>query len=175
MISTLKGDITGLDFDIIVNAANEQLRPGGGVCGAIFRKAGNKLVKACKELNGCETGHAKMTPAFDLPSKVIIHAVGPVYKDGQHNEAEYLKAAYWNSMVLAYDYLMEHNLDKINIAFPCISTGIYGYPHEEACKIAVKTIKKLYSRYPETKAIQVVFVCYQQEDYRLYKEELKKI
>ena len=174
-MNTLKGDLTGLDFDIIVNAANEQLLPGGGVCGAIFHKAGRQLVKACKELKGCETGKAKITPAFDLPCKAIIHAVGPIYRGGDQHEAEYLTAAYWNSMSVAYDYMRKNHLDEITIGFPCISTGIYGYPQEEACQIAVRTIKKLYSKYPETKNIHVTFVCYTQEDYRLYKEELKKL
>lgn len=174
-MNTLKGDITRLDFDIIVNAANEQLLPGGGVCGAIFEKAGHELVQACKELKGCETGKAKITPAFNLPCKAIIHAVGPIYQGGQNNEAEYLTAAYWNSMVVAYDYMRKNHLDHISLAFPCISTGIYGFPQEQACQIAVKTIKKLYSKFPEAKDIHVTFVCYTQEDYRLYKEELKKL
>ena len=169
MMNTLKGDITGLDFDIIVNAANEQLLPGGGVCGAIFAKAGHGLVQACKELKGCETGKAKITPAFDLPCKAIIHAVGPIYQGGQNQEDEYLAAAYWNSMAVAYDYMRNHHLERLSIAFPCISTGIYGYPPVEACQIAVKTIKKLYSKFPETKDMHVTFVCYRQEDYRLYK------
>ena len=174
-MNTLKGDLTGLDFDIIVNAANEQLLPGGGVCGAIFEKAGYGLLQACKELKGCETGKAKITPAFDLPCKAIIHAVGPIYQDGNQNESEYLTAAYWNSMAVAYEYMRSHELDHITVGFPCISTGIYGYPNDLACQIAVKTIKKLYSKYPETKNIHVTFVCYQQQDYQLYKEELKKL
>ena len=174
-MNTLKGDLTGLDFDIIVNAANEQLLPGGGVCGAIFQKAGHGLVQACKELKGCETGKAKITPAFDLPCKAIIHAVGPIYQGGFSHESEYLTAAYWNSMSVAYDYMRTHELEQLTIGFPCISTGIYGYPNKEACKIAIKTIKKLYSKYPETKAIHVTFVCYKQEDYQLYKEELRSL
>lgn len=173
MISTLKGDITGLDFDIIVNAANKQLLPGSGVCGAIFAKAGKQLEEECQKLKGCDTGEAKMTNAFDLPCKAIIHTVGPVYVDGKHNEDQFLSACYWNSLSLAYQYLRENNLEKLTLAFPCISTGVYGYPAQEACQIAVSTVKKLMSSYPDAKVIDVIFVCYLERDYLLYKKELK--
>lgn len=172
MISVLKGDITRLDFDIIVNAANSALMPGGGVCGAIFSRAGQGLLKECISLNGCQTGQAKMTLAYDLPSKRIIHAVGPRYIDGKHNEKELLAACYWNSMSLAYDYLLESKQERIAIAFPCIATGIYGYPNQEACKIACDTIQALYKAYPDAKAIDVTFVCYLEIDYAYYKEYL---
>lgn len=173
MITTLKGDITGLDFDIIVNAANNQLLPGAGVCGAIFAKAGQGLIKACQDIGYCATGDAVMTDAFDLPSQKIIHTVGPVYQKRVEDQQN-LKACYWNSLSLAYDYVVEHKLEHLTLAFPCISTGIYGYPHEEACAIAVSTVHQLMAEYPDAKKIDVIFVCYQGVDYKLYKEELHK-
>lgn len=172
MISTLKGDITGLDFDIIVNAANRLLLPGAGVCGAIFAKAGPELETECASLNGCNTGQAVLTSAYDLPCKAIIHTVGPIYQDGKHNEAEFLEACYWNTLCLAYTYLRDNQLERLSLAFPCISTGIYGYPAEEACKIAVNTVKKLMRQYPDAQVIDVTFVCYLERDYMLYKKEL---
>ncbi|MCF0105962.1 MAG: macro domain-containing protein [Holdemanella sp.] len=174
MITTLKGDITGLDFTIIVNAANKHLLPGSGVCGAIFSKAGKGLEEECQQLHGCPTGDAKMTKAYGLRCDRIIHAVGPIYLDGNHQERELLESCYWNSLCLAYSYVREQNLEKCTLAFPCISTGIYGFPREEACQIAVKTVKTLMRQYPDAKVIDVIFVCYLQEDYALYKEELKK-
>lgn len=172
MISTLKGDLTRLDFDIIVNAANEQLAPGGGVCGAIFRAAGPELITACEKLGGCPCGQARITSAYRLPSQVIIHTVGPRYIDGNHQESQYLEAAYWNSLSLAYDYMRNQHLKHITIGFPCISTGIFGYPKEEACQIAVHTVKELMETYNEAQAMDVVFVCFGEEDYLLYKKEL---
>lgn len=172
MITTLKGDITQLDFDIIVNAANSDLLAGTGVCGAIFHKAGHGLQEACQKIGHCDIGQVVLTPAFDLPCQAIIHAVGPIYVDGNHKEDEYLEACYWNVLCVAYDWMREKKLSNISLAFPCISTGIYGYPHEEACKIAVKTVRQLMRRYPDAQKIDVIFVCYQQEDYALYKKEL---
>ena len=172
MISTLKADITRLDFDIIVNAANSRLLPGSGVCGAIFSKAGSELEEECQKIGYCHTGQAVLTGAYDLSCKAIIHTVGPIYKDGKHNEAEFLSACYWNSLSLAYKYMRAHDLDRLTIAFPCISTGIYGYPNEEACKIAVSTVKKLMSQYRDARVIDVIFVCYLEKDYLLYKKEL---
>lgn len=174
MISTLKADITGLDFDIIVNAANSCLLPGGGVCGAIFSKAGKELEEECQKIGHCQTGQAVITDAYALPCKAIIHTVGPIYKDGKHNEAEFLSACYWNSLSLAYNYMRMHEMVRLTLAFPCISTGIYGYPNEEACKIAISTVKKLMSQYPDAKAIDVIFVCYLEKDYMLYKKELRR-
>lgn len=174
MISTIKGDITGLDFDLIVNAANPQFAPGQGVCGAIFSKAGKDLVSFCAKLPEGKPGDIRITPAFDLPCKAIIHAVGPIYS-GSDQDVHDLASCYWNAVAMAYQYLREHQLKTLTLAFPCISTGIYGYPHKEACQIAIKTIKKIRSSFPDTKAIQIVFVCYEQIDYQLYKEELNKL
>lgn len=174
MIQTLKGDITRLDFDIIVNAANKQLMPGSGVCGAIFEGAGKGLEEECRKIGFCQTGQAVLTDSYDLPCKAIIHTVGPVYLDGNQNEAEFLSACYWNTLSLAYKYLRDHDLERLSLAFPCISTGIYGYPSDEACHIAVSTVKKLMSKYPDAKVVDVTFICYLEKDYLLYKEKLRK-
>lgn len=174
MISVIKGDITGLDFDLIVNAANAKFMRGGGVCGAIFSKAGEQLDEYCAALPEGEAGEVRISPAFDLPCKAIIHAVGPIY-EGLTQNAQDLASCYWNSVALAYEYMREHDLNKVSLAFPCISTGIYGYPHDQACDIAWKTIKKIRSVFPDTKAIDIVFVCYEQIDYELYKKALRSL
>ena len=163
----LKCDITCLKIDIIVNAANKTLLGGGGVDGAIHRKAGSELRNECAKLNGCETGEAKITNAYNLPSKKVIHTVGPVYNGGKYGEAKKLKNSYINSMELAEDYRKEINKESIAIAFPSISTGVYGYPKEEASKIAVDTIKKI-----NNPNIKVIFVCHGDRDYQLYIKNL---
>lgn len=162
-IKVIKGDITTLDVDIIVNAANKTLLGGGGVDGAIHRKAGRELKEECKGLGGCNTGEAKITNGYNLKAKKVIHTVGPVYYGGNHNEGELLKNCYKNSLLLAEDYRRENNLDKITIAFPCISTGVYHFPKEEASFIAVNTIEEV-----NNPNIEVVFVCFEEEDYKLY-------
>ena len=135
MINLRLIDITDLNVDAIVNAANENLRPGGGVCGAIFAKAGyDKLVKACEIIGHCKTGEAAITSGFDLKARYIIHAVGPVYIDGQHNEKQLLFNAYDNSMKLARQCGLN------SIAFPLISAGIYGYPKKEAFLVAFEAL-----------------------------------
>lgn len=133
----LHNDITNMETDAIVNAANSKLLEGGGVCGEIFSKAGrDELQKECTLLAPCAVGHAVITKGYNLKSKYIIHAVGPIYKDGNSNEETYLKSAYENSLKLAKDYNLK------SIAFPLISAGIYGYPKEEALNIAISTIKE---------------------------------
>ena len=133
-IEVMKIDITELDVDVIVNAANSQLLQGGGVCGAIFRKAGSKeLSGACDDIGGCETGNAVITPGFNLSAKYIVHAVGPIWQGGDKNEAELLCSTYRQSLILAKDNGCH------SIAFPVISSGIYGYPKNQAWKMAVKT------------------------------------
>jgi len=159
----LKCDITCLEVDIIVNAANNTLLGGGGVDGVIHHKAGEKLVEECAKLNGCETGEAKITNAYNLLSDKIIHTVGPVYKNGECGEAELLKKSYLNSMVLAEDYRKENNKENIAIAFPSISTGVYKYPKEEASQIAVDTIREI-----NNSKIEVIFVCFSDLDYQIY-------
>ena len=129
------GDITTLAVDAIVNAANERLAPGGGVCGAIHRAAGPELAKACAEAGPCPTGEARLTPGFDLSARFVIHAVGPVWKGGVAQEAEQLAGCYRESLRLA------HEAGAASIAFPAISTGIYGFPLEAATAIAVATVR----------------------------------
>ena len=133
----LHNDITKMNTDAIVNAANSKLLMGGGVCGAIFRAAGEEeLQKECEQIKQCPVGHAVITKGYNLKAKYIIHTVGPIYKDGNSNEAKFLKSAYETSLKLAKDYNLK------SIAFPLISSGIYGYPKKEALNIAVSTIKE---------------------------------
>jgi O-acetyl-ADP-ribose deacetylase (regulator of RNase III) len=134
-IEALQGDITGLDVDAIVNAANQSLLGGGGVDGAIHKGAGPDLLEACRALGGCDTGDAKATPGFGLPARWVIHAVGPRYREGNHGEAELLASCYRRALAVADE------LGAVTIAFPAISTGIYGYPREEAAGIAVNTLR----------------------------------
>ena len=156
-------DITSLDVDIIVNAANESLLGGGGVDGQIHRKAGPELLKECRTLGGCKTGNAKMTNAYNLPCKKIIHTVGPVYRDGKHNEEELLKSCYVSCLKLAEEYRKENNLDELSIAFPCISTGVYRYPKDDAAKLVLKILNE--SNYPN---IIVYICCFDRENIDAY-------
>lgn len=131
----IHGDITNLAVDVIVNAANTTLLGGGGVDGAIHRRAGPELLKACIRLDGCATGEAKITPGFNLPAKYVIHTPGPIWKDGKHQEQGLLKNCYQNSLGLAKQY------DCHSIAFPAISTGVYHFPLELATRIAFSAIQ----------------------------------
>ena len=136
-LKLLRCDITTLQVDAIVNAANSALAPGGGVCGAIFKAAGyQQLHAACCAIGGCQTGQAAITPGFDLPARYVIHAVGPIWHGGSRNEPELLRGCYLNSLKLA----VEHGCKSI--AFPLISSGIYGYPKAEAFKIAISAIEE---------------------------------
>lgn len=156
----IRADITTLNVDAIVNAANTDLKRGGGVCGAIFKSAGStRLQEACDPLAPIETGDAVITLGFDLPAKHIIHTAGPVYKDGQSGAEELLRAAYRNSMQLAVD----HNLESI--AFPLISSGIYGYPKQEALDVALSEIQDFLA----TNDLNVTLVVFDKEAFRLSK------
>ncbi len=161
-IEAMEGDITEQDVDAVVNAANEHLAGGGGVDGAIHRAAGRaELQKACRELGRCPTGDAKATPGFGLRARWIIHAVGPRYRDGRHGEAELLASAYRRSLEVADE------LGARSVAFPAISTGIYGYPREEAARIAVKTIRET-----RTDVELVRLVAFDRATLDLYEREL---
>ena len=157
-------DITTLDTDAIVNAANESLAPGGGVCGAIHRAAGPELARACAAIGHCPTGEARITPGFRLPSGYVIHAVGPVWRGGGEGEAELLASAYRSALRLAE----EHGLRSI--AFPAISTGIYGYPLDQATDVAVRAVRG--SGEQGSGLQRVVFACFGPEVERAYLDRL---
>jgi O-acetyl-ADP-ribose deacetylase (regulator of RNase III) len=160
-----RGDITKLEVDAIVNAANTSLLGGGGVDGAIHRAAGPDLVFECRMLQGCEVGEAKMTKGYKLPAKHIIHTVGPVWNGGEKNEEELLRNAYRNSLKLA----LENGVKTI--AFPNISTGIYHFPKEKAAEIAIVTVREYTKAHPEALE-EVIFVCFDEENYGIYEKLL---
>lgn len=160
------GDITKETTDAIVNAANTSLLGGGGVDGAIHRAAGRELLEECRTLNGCRTGEAKITKGYNLPSKYVIHTVGPIYRGGNNNESELLKNAYENSLKVAVE-------NKIKtIAFPSISTGVYSYPLKEASDIAIKTILNFLKK--DNSIEEVIMVCFDNNTYEYYKNALEK-
>jgi len=160
-----KGDITKLKVDAIVNAANSSLLGGGGVDGAIHRAAGPELREFNGKLGGCTTGEAKISPGFKLPAKFIIHTVGPVWDGGKSNEDKLLANCYKNSLKLAVENKVK------TIAFPAISTGVYHFPMERATKIAVDEVKKFLEKYLSIE--KVIFVCFDEETYQVYKNILK--
>lgn len=166
----LNCDITMLEVDIIVNAANKTLLGGGGVDGIIHRKSGPLLREECRKLNGCNVGEAKITEAYNLPCKKIIHTVGPIYKDKNSDEEKLLGDCYNNAMILAEKYRIENSLKEATIAFPCISTGAFGYPKDKAALIALNTIKNI-----NNNNIKVIFVCYEELDYKLYVKNIYDI
>ena len=169
-IEIINGDLTNIKLDIIVNAANHTLLGGAGIDGIIHHKAGPKLLEECKKLGGCEIGSAKMTDGYNLPCKKIIHACGPIYYGNRDKAPKQLKDCYIKCLELANEYRKDNNLKSVSIGFPCISTGIYGYPKDEACKIAIDTIKEYSNEY-----IEVKFVCFEELDYKLYLNYFDKI
>lgn len=166
-IEIIKGDITMLATDAIVNAANNSLLGGGGVDGAIHRAAGPALLAECRKLNGCHTGKAKITKAYNLPSKYVIHTVGPVWRGGESGEPQLLAECYRNSLKLAADKKIK------TIAFPSVSTGIYGYPVEKASAIALKEIKAFLEA--NSSVDKVIIVCFDNETYLVYKKNYRPI
>ena len=162
-----QGDITRLAVDAIVNAANQVMLGGGGVDGAIHRAAGRELYEACLKVSEvrpgvrCPTGEARITPGFRLPAKFVIHTVGPVYRDGRHGEPEKLAACYRNSLALA-----QGNGCR-SVAFPCISTGVYGYPIRDAAEIAIHEVRAFLAEHPE---LEVVFCCFSARDTKIYSD-----
>lgn len=162
-IELIQGDITKLKVDAIVNAANCSLLGGGGVDGAIHRAAGPALLEECRKFGGCKTGGAVITGGFNLHAHYVIHTPGPVWHGGNSNEAELLADCYRSCLMLAD----EDNLTSI--AFPCISTGVYGFPKEEAAEIAISTVRQWESQYPA----MVIFCVFSQLDFDIYKKKLK--
>jgi O-acetyl-ADP-ribose deacetylase (regulator of RNase III) len=162
-IDAVQGDITRMAVDAIVNAANSSLKGGGGVDGAIHRAAGPELLEECKGIGGCPTGEAVITNGYNLPADYVIHTVGPVYS-GKPRDATLLTSCYRNSLRLAVEKGVK------TIAFPAISCGVYGYPMEEACRIAVKTTADFLDSHPSLE--KVSFVLFSQEDHAVYRETI---
>ncbi len=164
----VRNDITRMNVDAIVNAANSSLLGGGGVDGAIHAAAGPELLEECRTLNGCRTGQAKLTKGYRLPCRFVIHTVGPVWQGGDHQEAELLADCYRNSLQVAVD----HQIHKV--AFPSISTGVYSYPLEEAAKVAVRTVNKFAEEHPG-KLDVVEWVLFDQRTYAAYDQVLGQL
>ncbi len=165
ILQPLQADITTLDVDAIVNAANSSLLGGGGVDGAIHRTAGKELLEECRMLNGCRTGEAKMTKGYKLKARHVIHTVGPVWNGGSRREPELLRACYENSLKIAAAQGLQ------SIAFPCISTGVYRFPPDQAARIAVNTVRE-FLREPSS-IQQVIFCCFGKDDFDRYQTLLQ--
>lgn len=163
-MAVVEGDITRLDVDAVVNAANSSLRGGGGVDGAIHRAAGPGLLAECHALGGCPTGEARLTGGHRLPAAHVIHAVGPVYRGGGSGEADSLRSCYREALRLAA------GAGARTVAFPCISTGVYGYPKAEACDVAVAAVAEWLAAHPLPEV--VTFCCYGRDDAALYRARL---
>lgn len=165
-MKAIMGDITKLkDVEAIVNAANSSLLGGGGVDGAIHWAAGRELLEECRKLNGCRTGEAKITKGYRLPCKYVIHTVGPVWHGGMSKEPELLKSCYENSLFLAKENGIR------TIAFPAISTGIYGYPKKEAAQTAIGTVKEFLKQNPDA-FDEIIFVLFDRDSLKIYEDLL---
>jgi O-acetyl-ADP-ribose deacetylase (regulator of RNase III) len=166
-IRVVQGDITRLEVEAVVNAANTSLLGGGGVDGAIHRAAGPELLEACRQIGGCPTGEARITPGFQLPARWVIHTVGPVWRGGEYNEDELLARCYRNSLALADEH------DVQTIAFPAISTGAYRFPLERAARIAVREVSDYLGG--ETAIREVLLVCYDSRTYQVFQQALERV
>jgi O-acetyl-ADP-ribose deacetylase len=166
-IEIVDGDITQQQVDAIVNAANNSLLGGGGVDGAIHRAAGPELLAECQALHGCPTGAAKLTKGYKLPAKYVIHTVGPVWHGGDSHEEQMLENCYRNSLQVA----LQHGIKTI--AFPSISTGVYGFPIERAARIALRTVKAFLEK--EAGLQRIIFVCFGNRDFQLYQRAANEI
>lgn len=164
MITTLKGDLSKLDFDVIVVGVTQNLTPES--------KVASKILDGM-DIESLELGRAKMIDGKGLACKKVVYCVCPIYRDGNCSEDEYLAACYWNSMSMAYQYMYDEKLEQVHVGFSSLGTELSGFSNLDACQIALKTIKRLNNKFPETKAIDVCFVCDKTEDYMLYKEALK--
>ncbi len=169
MIQVVQGDITKENTDAIVNAANKTLLGGGGVDGAIHRAGGPAILEECRKLGGCDTGDAKITTGGRLPAKYVIHTVGPVYRDGKHGEPELLKSCHVRSLEVAVANGVR------TIAFPAISCGVYGYPIEEASKIAINTVKEFLETYPNCGITLVRFVMFGSDTFIPFRSALRDL
>ncbi|HOQ24973.1 MAG TPA: O-acetyl-ADP-ribose deacetylase [Bacillota bacterium] len=169
LLEVVQGDITKMEVDAIVNAANTSLLGGGGVDGAIHRTGGPEILEACKRIGGCPVGEAVITTAGKLKAKFVIHTVGPIWRGGENNEEALLRSCYRNSLQLAVEHRLHH------VAFPNISTGVYCYPKELAAKAAIDEVVKFLQTNPKRSLERIVFVCYEPENTRLYQDILDKL
>jgi len=164
-LQAVQTNIVTLDVDAIVNAANTTLLGGGGVDGAIHRAAGPELLAECRTLGGCPTGESRITKGYRLPARHVIHTVGPVWRDGRHGEPQLLASCYRTSLDLA----AQHSISTV--AFPAISCGVYGYPHEEAVKVAVRACAEGLARHKDIE--KITFVCFDENMLKLYEDALQ--
>ncbi len=166
-VRVVRGDITTLAVEAIVNAANESLLGGSGVDGAIHRAAGPELLAECRTLDGCRTGRAKVTKGYRLPAAFVIHTVGPVYADGRSGEPDLLRSCYRECLTLAAEWGVQ------SIAFPCLSTGVFGYPKAAACAVAVDAVLEWLAGHDSPQV--VTFCCFGEDDEQLYRERLSRV